>query len=147
MRKISVYLLAILLGISIPVYFLLIWEPLKSEEALSENVSDVSINNSSEESKENQVINNKEEKLLLKLNNNSNSFLENLEGNRKDSINVILKKLSVSDLIKVNNYFVDKDNKENVKLGIELIRRRLSYSDYEVFKNIIENKVDSTIIQ
>lgn len=146
MRKILIYLLTIILGISIPVYFLLIWEPLKSEETLSDNVSDISINALSNEKNESENIDNKEEKLLLKQNNAKNSLFDSLEGNRRDSANIILKKLSIKDLIKVNNYFSDKDNKEKIEAGIELVKKRLSYSDYEVFKDIIEGKVDSSIL-
>lgn len=146
MRKISIYLLTIILGMSIPIYFLLIWEPLKSEETLSENISDISSNDLINESNELKNISNKDEKLLLKQSNASNSFFDSLEGNRKESINIILKKLSIKDLIKVNNYFSDKDNKEKIEAGIELVKKRLSYSDYEVFKDIIEGKVDSNIL-
>lgn len=145
MRKILIYLLTIILGMSIPIYFLLIWEPLKSEETLSENISDISSNDLINESNELKNISNKDEKLLLKQSNASNSFFDSLEGNRKESINIILKKLSIKDLIKVNNYFSDKDNKEKIEAGIELVKKRLSYSDYEVFKDIIEGKVDSNI--
>lgn len=146
MRKISIYLLTIILGMSIPIYFLLIWEPLKSEETLSENISDISSNDLINESNELKNISNKDEKLLLKQSNASNSFFDSLEGNRKESINIILKKLSIKDLIKVNNYFSDKDNKEKIEAGIALVKKRLSYSDYEVFKDIIEGKVDSNIL-
>lgn len=146
MKKISIYLLTIILGISIPVYFLLIWEPLKAEETLSDYVSDSSINDLNNENNESKNIDNKEEKLLLKQNNAPNSLFDSLEGNRRDSVNIILKKLSINDLIKVNNYFSDKDNKEKIEAGIELVKKRLSYSDYEVFKDIIKDKVNSAIL-
>ena len=87
-----------------------------------------------------------EEKLILKQKDNQESLFNYLEGNRRESLNLILKKLSILDIVKVNEYFSDKNNEEKIKQGIELVKRRLSSSDYDIFKSIIQNKVNSTFL-
>ena len=143
MKKILIYIFAILLGASIPIYFLLIWEPLKSEEALSENIINIS---TEDKLNENTNLLAEEEKLILKHKHNQESLFNYLEGNRRESLNLILKKLSILDIVKVNEYFSDKNNEEKIKQGIELVKRRLSSSDYDIFKSIIQNKVNSTFL-
>ncbi|WP_066895765.1 hypothetical protein [Clostridium nigeriense] len=143
MKKILIYIFAILLGASIPIYFLLIWEPLKSEEALSENIINIS---TEDKLNENTNLLAEEEKLILKQKDNQESLFNYLEGNRRESLNLILKKLSILDIVKVNEYFSDKNNEEKIKQGIELVKRRLSSSDYDIFKSIIQNKVNSTFL-
>lgn len=143
MKIILIYIFAILLGASIPIYFLLIWEPLKSEEALSENIINIS---TEDKLNENTNLLAEEEKLILKQKDNQESLFNYLEGNRRESLNLILKKLSILDIVKVNEYFSDKNNEEKIKQGIELVKRRLSSSDYDIFKSIIQNKVNSTFL-
>lgn len=143
MKKILIYIFAILLGASIPIYFLLIWEPLKSEEALSENIINIS---TEDKLNENTNLLAEEEKLILKQKDNQESLFNYLEGNRRESLNLILKKLSILDIVKVNEYFSDKNNEEKINQGIELVKRRLSSSDYDIFKSIIQNKVNSTFL-
>ena len=57
-----------------------------------------------------------------------------------------MKKLSILDLIKINDFFIDKDNKEQIKKGVELAKKRMSSSDYEIFKDILENSINSIIL-
>ena len=143
MKKILIYIVTIVLGASIPIYFLLIWEPLKSEEALSENITSIS---TEDKLSEKNNLSAEEEILILKQKDNQESLFSYLEGNRRESLNSILKKLSILDIVKVNEYFSDKNNEEKVKQGIELVKRRLSSSDYDIFKNIIGNQVDSSFL-
>ena len=147
MKKLITYLFTIILGASIPIYFLLIWEPLKSEEVLSNNILSQDKNEydmNTKESLENNSI--ETETILLKESNFSNSLFNYLDNDRKEKLNVIMKKLSVLDFIKINNYFSDKDNNEKINKGVELAKKRMTTSDYEIFKNILENSINSSIL-
>lgn len=143
MKKILVYMLTIILGMSIPIYFLLIWEPLKSKETIGDSVDNINVNENSKE-KDNFVV--EEELFILKSQDNEESLFNYLEGNRKERLNSVLKKLSIVDIVRVNEYFSDRNNEEKVKRGIELVKKRLSTSDYEVFKDIIGNKVNESFL-
>ncbi|MFU7516955.1 hypothetical protein [Clostridium sp. HCS.1] len=147
MKKLILYIFTIILGASIPIYFLLIWEPLKSEEVLSNNILSQDTNEydmNTKESLENNSI--ETETILLKESNFSNSLFNYLDNDRKEKLNVIMKKLSVLDFIKINNYFSDKDNNEKINKGVELAKKRMPTSDYEIFKNILENSINSSIL-
>ncbi len=142
MKKLITYLFTIILGASIPIYFLLIWEPLKSEEALSKNVFIEDVN-TNEGISNNEI---KAETILLKESNLSNTIFNYLDKDRKEKLDVIMKKLSVLDSIKIKNYFSDKNNDEKISKGIELAKKRMTTSDYEIFKNILENSINSSIL-
>lgn len=143
MKKLLTYICTIIIGASIPIYFLIIWEPLNSEDVLSKDVLEESITNSSIEDLNTE---NKLETVTLKKESSSNSMFNNLESDKREKLNSILKKLSIVDLIKVNDYFSDKNNNEKIKQGIELVKKRISVTEYEMFKNIIEDQVDSSIL-
>ncbi|MBE6054408.1 MAG: hypothetical protein E7212_11035 [Clostridium sartagoforme] len=140
MKKVIVYLCTIILGASIPIYFLLIWEPLKSEEVLSANAI---INDENEEIVSNDT---NLENIALKQSDTTNSLFNNLDNDRRDKLNTIMKKLSVVDLIKINDYFSDKNNSDRIKMGAELAKKRMVSTDYEIFKNILENYIDESIL-
>ncbi len=147
MKKLIIYLFTILLGASIPIYFLLIWEPLKSEETMSNNT----IENINEENNINineELINNSKDvnTFLLKQRDDTNSLYNYLDNDRKEKLNTIMKKLSVVDLIKINDLFADKTDDEKIKKGVELAKKRMSSSDYDIFKSILETYIDSSIL-
>lgn len=147
MKRVLAYICTIIIGASIPIYFLLIWEPLNSKDVLSENATgELSITNSDEGSIESLNNENKLNTLTLQKENSLNSMFNYLENDKKEKLNSLLKNLSVVDLIKVNDYFSDKNNNEKIKMGIDLVKKRMSDSDYTVFKNIIEDQVDSSIL-
>jgi hypothetical protein len=147
MKRVLIYICTIILGASIPIYFLLIWEPLNSKDVLSENATgELGVTNSDESNIESLNNENEINTLTLQKENSLNSIFNYLESDKKEKLNSILKKLSVVDLIKVNNYFSDKNNNEKIKIGIDLAKKRMSASDYEIFKNIIEDQVDSSIL-
>ena len=143
MKKLLTYICTIIIGASIQIYFLIIWDPLNSEDVLSKDVLEESITNSSIEDLNTE---NKLETVTLKKESSSNSMFNNLESDKREKLNSILKKLSIVDLIKVNDYFSDKNNNEKIKEGIELVKKRISVTEYEMFKNIIEDQVDSSIL-
>ena len=143
MKKLLTYICTIIIGASIPIYFLVIWEPLSSEDVLSKDIVEESITNSSIEDLNTE---NKLETVALKKESSSNSVFNNLESDKREKLNSILKKLSIVDLIKVNDYFSDKNNNEKIKEGIELVKKRISVTEYEMFKNIVEDQVDSSIL-
>lgn len=148
MKRILIYLCTIALGASIPIYFLLIWEPLKSEEVLSNNAISSSSDSINDLNKSGELVSDevKVGSISLKQRDTSNSLYNYLANDRKDKLDSILKKLSVVDLVKVNDFFSDKDNKENIGEGIELVKKRMSVSDYEIFKNILEDYVGPSIL-
>ena len=144
MKKVLIYLFTIILGASIPIYFLLIWEPLRSEEVLSDNISSEDTNkynnlDINEAFAKNEV---ESEIILLRQSNPSNSLFNYIDNDRKEKLNTIIKKVSVLDSIRINDYFSDKDNNEKVKKGVELAKKRMSSFDYESFKDILENYIN-----
>lgn len=148
MKRVLIYLLIIILGASIPIYFLLIWEPLKSKEVLSDNAISSITDRDNDITKSNEVVNNSVDvrAISLKQRENSNSLFNYLDSDRKGKLNSVLKKLSIVDLTKINDFFSNKDNEERVREGVELVRKRMSLSDYEIFKNILENYIDLSIL-
>lgn len=161
MKKILIYITTILIGASIPVYFLLIWEPLKSEEAISRNSIDMNTENkidmeksnaneknlSDEKALEDKEINNdneinKKEVTLIKNGTINNNLFNGLEKTKREEINKILKNLSVVDIIQINEYFSNSEDKINLKNGILLVKKRTSNSEYEVFKNIMNEYIN-----
>ena len=143
MKKLLTYICTIIIGASIPIYFLVIWEPLNSEDVLSKDVVEESITNSSIEGLNTE---DKLETVALKKESSSDSIFNNLESDKREKLNSILKKLSIVDLIKVNDCFSDKNNSEKIEEGIELVKKRVSVTEYDMFKNIIEDQVDSSIL-
>lgn len=143
MKKLLTYICTIIIGASIPIYFLVIWEPLNSEDVLSKDVVEESITNSSIEGLNTE---DKLETVALKKESSSDSIFNNLESDKREKLNSILKKLSIVDLIKVNYCFSDKNNSEKIEEGIELVKKRVSVTEYDMFKNIIEDQVDSSIL-
>lgn len=147
MKKVIIYIFTIILGASIPIYFLLIWEPLKSKEVLSNEIFSEDINENNTLNKNKDFINDSVEVEIVSLKQSiSNSLFNYLDNERKEKLNVIMKKLSILDLIKINDFFIDKDNKEQIKKGVELAKKRMSSSDYEIFKDILENSINSIIL-
>lgn len=165
MKKILIYITTILIGVSIPVYFLLIWEPLKSEEAISRNSIDMNTENkidmeksnaneknlSDEKALEDKEINNDNENnkvsdenkvTLIKNGTINNNLFNGLEKTKREEINKILKNLSVVDIIQINEYFSNSEDKINLKNGILLVKKRTSNSEYEVFKNIMNEYIN-----
>jgi len=161
LKKILIYITTILIGASIPVYFLLIWEPLKSEEAISRNSIDINTENkidmeksnanekvlSDEKALEDKEINNdneinKKEVTLIKNGTINNNLFNGLEKTKREEINKILKNLSVVDIIQINEYFSNSEDKINLKNGILLVKKRTSNSEYEVFKNIMNEYIN-----
>ena len=143
MKKLLTYICTIIIGASIPIYFLVIWEPLSSEDVLSKDIVEESITNSGIEGLNTE---NKLETVALKKESSSNSMFNNLESDKREKLNSILKKLSIVDLIKVNDCFSDTNNSEKIEEGIKLVKKRVSVTEYDMFKNIIEDQVDSSIL-
>lgn len=138
MKKIIIYSLTIIISAAIPIYFLLIWEPLKSTDVISDNVSVndyEGINNSNEDNKI-YIINNSISR------EGTLSTITNLPQEKRDKLNVLLKNLSIVDIIKINNYFSDISNSKNIVEGLDLIEKRMSKENYQEFKNILEDYIN-----
>ncbi|MGN0025637.1 MAG: hypothetical protein ACI33I_01340 [Clostridium sp.] len=147
MKKVIIYIFTIILGASIPIYFLLIWEPLKSKEVLSNEIFSEDINENNTLNKNKDLINDSVEVETVSLKQSiSNNLFNYLDNEKKEKLNVIMKKLSILDMIKINDFFIDKDNKEQIKKGVELAKKRMSSSDYKIFKDILENSINSIIL-
>lgn len=147
MKKVLIYIFTIILGASIPIYFLLIWEPLKSKDVLSNEIFSEDINENNTLNKNKDLINDSAEVETVSLKQSiSNNLFNYLDNEKKEKLNVIMKKLSILDMIKINDFFIDKDNKEQIKKGVELAKKRMSSSDYKIFKDILENSINSIIL-
>lgn len=138
MKKVIIYSLTVIISAAIPIYFLLIWEPLKSTDVVSDNV----IVNEHEETN-----NDSEEKKMFLIDNSESigetfSNIANLPQEKRDKLNVLIKNLSVVDIVKVNNYFSDINNNENLIKGFGLIEKRMSKENYQEFKDILGDYVN-----
>lgn len=141
MKRLLFSATTIIVSIAIPIYFLLVWEPLKSEKVISENV--VKYN------KEEEFISEEKDKSTVIINqvDSSNNLFGQLDKDRKEKINVLIRNLAIVDIIKVNDYFSDRENTVNIKKGMSLVKQRMSNKEYEEFKNIISNYIDLDIIE
>ena len=70
------------------------------------------------------------------------SNIANLPQEKRDKLNVLIKNLSVVDIVKVNNYFSDINNNENLIKGFGLIEKRMSKENYQEFKDILGDYVN-----
>src|SRR5690554_2220944 len=100
MKKVIIYSLTVIISAAIPIYFLLIWEPLKSTDVVSDNV----IVNEHEETNDDS-----QEKKMFLIDNSESigetfSNIANRPQEKRDKLNVLIKNLSVVDIVKVNNY-------------------------------------------
>jgi hypothetical protein len=118
-----------------------VWEPLKSEEVISENV--VKYN------KEEEFISEEKNKSTIIINqvDSSNNLFGHLDKARKEKINVLIRNLAIVDIIKVNDYFSDRENTVNITKGMSLVKQRMSNKEYEEFKDIISDYIDLDIIE
>lgn len=138
MKKVIIYSLTVIISAAIPIYFLLIWEPLKSTDVVSDNV----IVNEHEETNDDS-----EEKKMFLIDNSESigetfSNIANLPQEKRDKLNVLIKNLSVVDIVKINNYFSDINNNENLIKGFGLIEKRMSKENYQEFKDILGDYVN-----
>lgn len=158
MKKVLFYTISILLGASIPLYFTFIWEPLKSEKSISVNLIEVDNNAISSDKDEksnnelvtnekidirnNDIINKKEDIIKIKQGNITNGLFLELEKDKKQELNKIFSKLSIIDIIKINDYFSDIVNDEKLKEGILFVKKRISIDEYEYFKDIAKDYIE-----
>lgn len=153
MKKIFFYTISIFIGVSIPLYFTFVWEPLKSERAISVDLIGVDNNqifNNEYEENNNGLINNEEintsgmnsETIKIRNDNVINGLLLELENTKKEELNKIFNKLAIVDIIKINNYFSDIGNESNLKEGVLFIKKRISSDEYEYFKSIIKDYIN-----
>ncbi|WP_291648633.1 hypothetical protein [Clostridium sp.] len=186
MKKRFFYIITIILGAIIPIYYLLIWEPLKSEEVISNNsigainenvLNDDEVSNGKDISSDGNkkkidnnkngfnnkgesnirknsnynenILNNKKEieAISIKQSDIENNLFAELEKSEKLEIDRMLKSLSIVDIVKVNDYFSDKYDNDNIREGFLLVKKRMSLLDYEEFKNILSRYTDLDIIE
>jgi len=133
MKKFLIYSLTIIISAFIPVYFLFLWEPLKSTETINQNFLE-------EEILEKEIKTYAMDKESLS--NGIFSNIENLSTEKKEKLNVLINNLSIIDIIKVSEYFVDLNNKENISNGLDLISKRMTEDKYSEFKEIIKEYID-----
>ena len=129
MKKNINYLISLLLGVSLPIYFFIIWEPLKSKDTISNSIEGDIESNYVEESTE---------KIYLNKNDIIGNLSDELDLEDKEVLKDILYKLSISDLLKINSYFKDENNKEDLEKGFELIKERISILDYKKIEDIMK---------
>lgn len=141
MKKIIIYAITVLISASIPIYFLLIWEPLKAKDVIG---NDISYTNSNEENEKNL---NEYENLSInsiEIYNNNNIFnnFNNITLEKREKLNLLIRNLAIEDIIKINNYFKDLKNKENISKGMELVKKRMTQDKFEEFKGIIKEYIN-----
>lgn len=124
MKKI-IYILTILISAFIPIYFFFLWEPLNSREVMSQSYLEEEVN---------EVINTAS---YYNLDNNFFENYENLGEDKKEKIRLLISELSIIDIIKINDYFLDLKNEEKVSKGIQLLKKRMDKEKYEELKSLI----------
>ena len=74
------------------------------------------------------------------------SINESIKKEEKKVIDNILNKVSTIDLGRIDN-LLNKDNKEDgVRESLELLKKRLSNSDYKTIESILEEYIDFDVI-
>lgn len=140
MKKMIIYGLTILISASIPIYFLLIWEPLKAKDVIG---NDIRYNNSNGEIEE--VIDNTEELSINNIEINNKNIFQNFDSitlEKRERLNKLISSLAIEDIIKINNYFEDLNDKENISKGIGLIEKRMLKDNFNEFKDIMKEYVN-----
>ena len=149
MKKIFFYIITIILGASIPIYYLLVWEPLKSEEAISNSMRSTTekILNSSEVSNGQDISNNLNKK---KIDSNKNSInikeKSNMSNNSNSNENTIngeneIEGLSIKQSDIENNLFGELEKSE--KLEIDRMLKSLSIVDIVKVNDHFSDKYDA----
>jgi glycyl-tRNA synthetase alpha subunit len=140
MKKVIIYGMTILISASIPIYFLLIWEPLKAKDVIGNNISYSNLNEENEKElkiDENISINN-----IEIYNDNIFNNFNNITSEKREKLNGLIRNLAIEDIIKINNYFKDLKNKENISKGMELVKKRMTQDKFEEFKGIIKEYIN-----
>lgn len=74
------------------------------------------------------------------------SINESIKKEEKKVIDNIVNKVSTIDLGRIDN-FLNKDNKEDgVRESLELLKKRLSNSDYKTIESILDEYIDFDVI-
>lgn len=143
MKKVIIYSLTVIISAAIPIYFLLIWEPLKSIDAISDNIIVTEYEHLNNNYEENNMY------IIDNLNSREGTFskISNLPQEKRDKLNVLIKNLSIVDIIKINNYFADINNIENITKGFGLLEKRMSKENYQEFKDILGDYIKLEEIQ
>ncbi|GAB6169237.1 hypothetical protein JCM1393_16970 [Clostridium carnis] len=151
MRKVLIYISVVIVSASIPIYTLLFWEPLKDND-IKEEFSKIEIIKEVNEKNKNSIavineskgiIENSKEEIVQVLNEvdkfkiNFEEITREITKEERIKINNLLNKLSAVDIIKVNDLFKNGENKNAIKEGMLLLKKRMSSNDYEEFKEIL----------
>lgn len=140
MKKIIIYGITVLISASIPIYFLLIWEPLKAKDVIGNDISYINLNEENEkklDTDENLSINN-----IEIYNNNIFNNFNNITLEKREKLNALIRNLAIEDIIKINNYFKDLKDKESISKGMELVKKRMTQDKFEEFKGIIKEYIN-----
>lgn len=110
---------------------------LESEDILSENNKDISLNNVEESTIEDMPV--------FKI--ASSEILASLSLLDKEKLLVIGSKLSPLDYARIKEYLYMKDRDEGVKKAILLLKERLSREDYKKVKDIMDAYINMEVIE
>lgn len=154
MKKI-VLALTFLCMVMVPVYFMFFWNPYTSYEdvsAISYNVEEVSDISLGEEdiASNNKVEMNKEvsyNKVTNILRMSSNMIREKISKEDVSKINSILSKLSVIDLYRIEELRGLEDEERATEEFVNLIKLRLSNSDYYELKKVLVPYIDFSTLE
>lgn len=140
MKKLIIYGITILISASIPIYFLLIWEPLKAKDVIGDNISYSDLNEEIEEESESYEELNIEN---IEIYNESvfNNF-DSISTEKREKLNQLISNLAIEDIIKINNYFKDLKNEKNIFKGIDLVEKRMTKDNFWEFKDIMKEYIN-----
>lgn len=164
MNKPIVMKISAIVASAITIYTVIIWEPGVTSESLDEknnytnsHIEETMDNNIGFQINEVENLNNPKDEYT----ENKNTSIEGLGSvvlkeksfddlinkvslNEKDEINEVVKKLSITDCSKIDNFLNQGDGSNGVNEAFEFIKKRLSAEDYEKFQDIISRYIDFT---
>lgn len=151
---------------AITIYTVIIWQPKDNSEIVEENLNDINnvLDNKEKENSSNifQI-----DQLSSLINSNDTSIdngkssteglgtivikektfdeiINKIDSEEKEEINNVLKKLSITDCSKIDNFLNQEDNNKGLNEAFQFIRKRLSAEDYDRFQEILSKYVDFT---
>lgn len=133
MRKKYMYFLTIIISAFIPIYFFFLWEPLKSSEVMNQSLM------------ENKIVEKDVKVYKIENDNLINGVFKDIEGlnlDKREKLNSLINELSIVDIIKINQYFSNLDNKEDINSGFSLLNKRMSTEKYQEFRGIIKDYIN-----
>jgi hypothetical protein len=152
---------------AITIYTVIIWQPKDNGEVVEENLNNIKDVLDNKENADNSIFqidqlnlpNNSSDKAMDNGKNSTeglgaivikektfDEIINKIDSKEKEEINDVLKKLSIIDCSKIDNFLSQDDNSKGLNDAFQFIRKRLSSEDYDRFQQILSKYIDFTNI-